>query len=352
MRGAGRSESDEGVTGSEPRVGTKLRSIQYGIGPIGAEIARVAATRQGIEIVGAVDIDPAKVGRDLGDIVGLGRQLGVMVTDDAAALFASTPADVVMHTTGSYLPQVLPQLEQIVDAGLNVVSTCEELAYPMAQHPAVAGALDRRCRERGVTVLGTGVNPGFVMDTLALVMSGVCQEVRAVRCERVVNASLRRQPLQKKIGSGLTGEQFQQLVDSRQVRHVGLYESVVMIATGLGWTLDDVTETTLPMIAEAPVHTDYFDVEPGLVTGVNQVGTGYKSGEPVITLSLRMYLDAADPHDAIQIEGVPGVDLVLRGGTHGDRATTALVVNCAPRVVDAPPGILTMKDLPPASWFA
>lgn len=340
------------MTVSKSRHGSPLRSIQYGIGPIGAEIARIAAGRGGIEIVGAVDIDPAKVGRDLGDVIGLGRPLGVTITNDAATLFQAAGVDVVMHTTGSYLPQVMPQLEQIVDAGINVVSTCEELAYPAAQHPALAGALDQRCRERGVTVLGTGVNPGFVMDTLALVMSGVCQDVRAVRCERVVNASLRRQPLQKKIGSGLTPEQFQQLVDAKQVRHVGLYESIVMIAHGLGWTLDGVTETTLPMIAEVPVHTDYFHVEPGFVTGVNQVGVGYSAGEPVITLSLRMYLDAADPHDAIQIDGTPGVDLVLRGGTHGDRATTALVVNSAPQVVAAPSGVLTMKDLPPAHWFA
>lgn len=339
------------MTGSEAAGRPALRSIQYGIGPIGAEIARLAASRGGVEIVGAVDIDPAKVGKDLGDVIGLGRQLGVTVTSDAAKLFAITPADVVMHTTGSYLPQVLPQLEQIIDAGVNIVSTCEELAYPAAQHPLLAEALEQRCRARGVSVLGTGVNPGFVMDTLALVMSGVCQDVRAVHCERVVNASLRRQPLQQKIGSGLTSEQFQELVEARKVRHVGLYESIVMIAAGLGWSLDDVTETTSPMIAERPIHTDYFDVQPGFVTGVNQVGTGYRAGEALITLSLRMYLDAPDPHDAVRIEGTPPVDLVLRGGTHGDRATSALVVNSAPRVVAAAPGLLTMKDLPPVTWF-
>lgn len=329
----------------------RLRTIHYGIGPIGAEIARIAAAREGIEIVGAVDIDPAKAGQDLGAVIGAGRELGVTVSDNAADLFARVEADVVLHTTGSYLTQVLPQLEQAVDAGLNVVSTCEELAYPIAQYPDIAAALDRRCRARGVTVLGTGVNPGFVMDTLALVLSGVCQEVRAVHCQRVVNASTRRQPLQKKIGSGLTREEFQRLVDARQVRHVGLYESVVMIADGLGWTLDEVTETTEPMIAEELVETDYFRVEPGRVTGVNQVGTGWRGGQPAITLSLQMYLGAREPRDAIQIAGTPPVDLVLRGGTHGDRATTALVVNTARRVVAAAPGLITMKDLPPATWF-
>lgn len=328
-----------------------LRVIQYGIGPIGAEIARIAAAREGIAIVGAVDIDPVKVGRDLGDVIGLGRSLGVTVTDDAGRLFAETEADVVLHTTGSYLDRVLPQLEPAIAARLNVVSTCEELAYPAAQHPELAASLDRRCKERGVTVLGTGVNPGFVMDTLALVMSGVCQQVTAVRCQRVVDAAGRRRPLQAKIGSGLTRDEFQQLVERKEVRHVGLYESVVMIAEGLGWTLDEVAESTEPMIAEERIVTDYFDVAPGRVTGVNQVGRGLVGGEEVITLSLQMYLGAKEPRDAIQIAGTPNVDLVLRGGTHGDRATTALVVNTARRVVEAPPGIITMKDLPPACWY-
>ena len=346
----GTSASEQGSARAH-RAGGRLRTIHYGIGPIGAEIARVAAAREGVEIVGAVDIDPAKVGRDLGEVVGLGRALGVPIVASAGELLAATKADVVLHTTGSYLAQVRPQLEELIDAGLNIVSTCEELAYPYAQHPEVAAEIDRRCQERGVTVLGTGVNPGFVMDTLALVMSGVCQQVTAVRCQRVVDASGRRQPLQKKIGSGLTTEEFQQLVDARQVRHVGLYESVVMIAEGLGWPLDEVRETTLPIIAEERIVTEYFDVAPGRVTGVNQVGTGLMGGREVVTLSLQMYLGARDPRDAIQIEGTPNVDLVLQGGTHGDRATTALVVNTARRVVDAPPGIITMKDLPPATWF-
>jgi 2,4-diaminopentanoate dehydrogenase len=333
-------------------VARPLRAIHYGIGPIGAEIVRVVAGRDGIVSVGAVDIDPAKVGRDLGDVAGLRQSLGVPVRDDAAVLFREVAADVVFHTTSSYLESVLPQLEAIVDAGLNVVSTCEELAHPYAQHRDLATALDERCHARGVTVLGAGINPGFVMDTLALVMSGVCQNVTAVRCQRVVNASGRRQPLQAKIGSGLTPAAFQELVAAKKVRHVGLYESVVLIAEGLGWTLDDVTETTAPVLAEERVVTDYFDVAPGNVVGVNQVGRGIVGGREAITLSLQMYLGAQEPQDAIQIAGTPNVDLVLRGGTHGDRATTALVVNAARRVVAAPPGIILMKDLPPASWFA
>ncbi|CAA9562288.1 MAG: 2,4-diaminopentanoate dehydrogenase [uncultured Thermomicrobiales bacterium] len=334
------------------RDGTSLRAISYGIGPIGAEIARVAAAREGIQLVGAVDIDPAKVGRDLGEVIGLGRSLGVPVVADARALFAEAGADVLLHTTGSSLLGVRAQLEGAIDAGLNVVSTCEELAFPAAQYPEVAAELDRRCRDRGVTTLGTGVNPGFVMDALALALSAVCQEVTAVRCRRVVDASGRREPLQRKIGSGLDREEFAELVATKQVRHVGLHESVAMVAAGLGWALDEVIEETRPMIAEERVTTDYFDVAPGRVTGVDQLGRGIVGGREAITLSLQMYLGAKEPRDEIRIEGTPGVDLVLRGGTHGDRATTAIVVNTARRVVEAPPGLITMKDLPPAAWYA
>lgn len=327
-----------------------LRAIQYGVGPIGAEVARVAAARQGIALVGAVDIDPAKVGRDLGEVIGLGRALGIPVSGDARALFARAEADVVLHTTGSALERVRPQLEEAIAAGLNVVSTCEELAYPAAQHPDLAADLDRRCRERGVTVLGTGVNPGFVMDALPLIVSGVCQRVTAVHCRRVVDASGRREPLQRKIGAGLTREEFAALVEAKQVRHVGLYESVAMLADGLGWALDEIAETTEPVLAEEPVATEFFSVAAGRVAGVSQLGRGLIGGREVIALSLQMYLGAREPRDEIRIEGTPGVDLILRGGTHGDRATTAIVVNAARRVVAAPPGLITMKDLPPASW--
>jgi len=324
----------------------RYRTIHYGLGPIGQELARLAASRESIEIVGAIDIDPAKVGRDLGEVIGLGRDLGIKVRNDADVVFDETAADAVLHTTGSYLKQVWKQLEGIIMAGLNVVSTCEELSYPAAQFPDLAKQIDDLARANGVSVLATGVNPGFVMDTLALALSGVAQQVTAVHVERNQNASTRRLPLQAKIGSGKTVAEFTELVAAGKVRHVGLQESVYMVAAGLGWELDGYEETTEPVVATHQIHTEYFDVAPGFVCGVNQFGRGFVNGEPKIVLHLRMYLDADPAHDKIVLEGPTRLELVIPGGLQGDRATTAIAVNAVPRVVEHAPGLVTMKDLP------
>lgn len=325
--------------------------MQYGLGPIGAGLARLAAGKRQVQLVGGIDIDPTKIGRDLGEVIGLDRKLGVSVRGDAAEALAEWRPDAVLHTTGSYLAQTGPQLAGIVESGANVVSTCEELAYPVVHAPDWATRLDELAKGRGVTVLGTGVNPGWVMDTLPLFLSGVCQEVRRVRVQRVVDASKRREPLQRKVGAGLSREEFQKLVDAGKVRHVGLKESVTMLAEGLGWRLDDVTESTEAEVASAKITTPYLTVEPGQVAGVRQVGRGFRAGEELITLELRMFVGAEGSRDAVQIEGNPSVDALLQGGTHGDLATAAIAVNAIPRVLAAPPGVITMKDLPPVAFW-
>lgn len=327
------------------------RAIQYGLGPIGQEVARLAAQHPGLEIVGAVDIDPDKIGKDLGEVVGLDRRLGVTVSGKADALFQSTPADVVLHTTGSSLRQVYPQLEGVLEAGLNVVSTTEELSFPMAQHPELARQLDAIGKRTGATALGTGVNPGFVMDSLAVYFSAVSQQVDRVYCERIQNASSRRQPLQAKIGSGKTVAEFQELVRQQAVRHVGLQESVYMLAAAMGWQLDDYRESTDPVVASHEIKTQYFHVQPGQVAGVNQLGLGFVRGQEKIRLHLKMYLDAEPAHDRIVLEGPTRLELIIPGGLQGDRATTAIVLNSIPSVVNHAGGLVTMIDMPMAhAW--
>ncbi|MCS7246467.1 MAG: hypothetical protein NZ696_02550 [Thermomicrobium sp.] len=322
------------------------RVVQYGLGPIGQELARLAIERPSFRLVGAIDIDPAKVGRDVGEVLGLGEPVGVVVRPDAEAVLAETRPDCVLHATGSFLDRVFPQLETAVRASCNVVSTCEELAFPAAGHPELASRLDELAREQGVTVLGTGVNPGYVMDTLPLFFSGVAQTVTAVQVQRIQNASTRRKPLQEKIGAGRTIEEFQQLVAAGSVRHVGLRESAYLIAAGLGWTVERYEERIEPVIAERRIVTEYFTVEPGRVCGVDQLGRAIVGGSERITLHLRMYLDADPAYDRVRLEGATPLELVIPGGLQGDRATTAIVLNAVPRVVEHPPGLVTMVDLP------
>ncbi|MFQ6015980.1 MAG: dihydrodipicolinate reductase [Anaerolineae bacterium] len=326
----------------------KIRTIHFGLGYVGTEIARLVSHRRDMEIVGAIDIDEAKVGLDLGRVLGEDQDWGIVISDDPQAVLTSGGADIVVHCTGSYLPQVYPQLVEVIEADLNLISTCEELAYPALQHPDLAHELDRLARQHGVTVLGSGINPGFVMDKLVVVLSGATQEVKSVRVTRVVDASQRRFPLQKKVGAGLSVEEFEERVKKGTVRHVGLRESAALIAASLGWELDDLQEMTEPVVATRKARTRYVAVEPGQVAGVRQVVQGLKEGVELIRLELQMYLDAEEPRDSIYIEGTPNIDMTIAGGIHGDRGTAAVIVNSIPSVVAAPPGLVTVEDLPPA----
>lgn len=321
----------------------KVRVIAFGLGPIGSGIARVVAARADFQIIGAVDIDPNKAGKDLGQVIGLERDLGVKVSNDAARILKKK-ADVVVHSTGSVLKQVEPQLEAIIRSRHNIVSTCEELSQPW-KHGQVARRIDTLAKKFGVTVLGTGINPGFMMDTLPIMLTGVCQQVTCVRVHRVVDASKRRQPLQKKIGTGLTVDEFKTLAAKKQIRHVGLAESVALIAQALRWKLDRIEETIEPVVAIQPVKTEYFDVTPGHVTGVHQSGYGLRNGERVIELDLKMSVDAGDSVDEAWLEGKPSIHSVIQG-VHGDLSTAAVAANSIRRVVAAPPGLVTMADIP------
>jgi 2,4-diaminopentanoate dehydrogenase len=324
----------------------KIRVIQYGIGPIGASIVRLMRQKSSLEIVGAIDTDAKKVGRDLGEVVGApDAPWGVLVSADATSVLAK-PADVVVHSTSSYLTSVMDQLLACLGAGLCVVSTCEELAYPFRKHPQLSKTLDDAAKEEGVALLGTGVNPGFVMDKLPLTLSAVSQRVEWVSAVRIVDASKRRLPLQKKIGAGMTPDEFRAQVAAGVIKHHGLPESIAMVADGLGFSLDDISETIEPMIAEEVVKTEFLEVAPGQVAGVHQVARGTAAGKEKIFMELKMYVGAQNPADTVVLKGDPNLTLTIPGGTHGDVATAAVVVNAIPSILAAKAGLQTSRDLP------
>jgi len=312
---------------------------QYGIGPIGAEIARLLLTKPWIKVVAAIDIDPNKIGKDLGEVIGLGRTTGVIVTAEL-----QTRAEVVCHSTGSRLREVAAQLRDLLDRGSHVVSTCEELSFPLDE--AVREELQQVARRRNVTLLGTGVNPGFVMDKLPLTVTAVCQEIKAVEIIRIQNASTRREPLQRKVGAGMTADEFRAAVASGRIKHMGLKESLMLVGNGLGVEFERVSDEKIePIIAEREVVTQYLRVAPGQVAGVHQTIDG--RGRINVSLELRMYVGAEDiAADRVIVKGIPDVEMEIKGGVHGDRATAAMVVNAIPRVVSARPGVLTMDDIP------
>jgi hypothetical protein len=328
-----------------------IKVLHFGLGPIGAGVVRQVASRKGFKIVGAVDIDPAKAGRDLGEVAGLERPLRVKVSADAKKAIRSAKPDVVVLSTTSSLKRTLPQIESILALKVPIVSTTEELAYPTRANMRYARVIHQLAKKAKVAVLGTGVNPGFVMDALPIALTGVCERVEAIRVDRIQDARVRRLPFQQKIGAGLTREQFQRKVEDGSVRHVGLAESVSMIADAFGWKLDEITDDIQPRIATATVASEYLAVDPGYVCGIEQDGVGYRNGQALVRLHMEAYLGAPESYDAVEITGSPALKMKIAGGVHGDIATTSIVVNSLPKILEVSPGLHTMRDMPLPSFF-
>jgi hypothetical protein len=328
-----------------------IRVMHFGLGPIGAAVAQQVFERSGLKIVGGIDIDPAKVGRDVGEVIGLGKRVGAKVSGDAVKAIKAARPDVVVLCTSSSVRTVMPQIETILKTKTPIVSTTEELSYPGYTHVRQARQIDTWAKKAKVGVLATGVNPGFAMDALPIALTAVCERVDRVTVNRVQDARIRRLPFQQKIGAGLTTEQFQRKVDDGSVRHVGLTESIAMIADALGWDLDRITDDIQPKLAAVTVSSEHLAVDPGYVCGIIQDGVGYKGKQPVIRLHLEAYLGAPESYDSIEIEGHPSLSMKIAGGIHGDVATASIVVNSIPKVIDAAPGLHTMRDLALPSFF-
>ena len=327
-----------------------IKVIVFGVGAVGRRIAKFLLEKEGVEIVGAIDIAKDKVGRDLGEVIGVKKRLGVVVSDDADAVLSRAKADVMLHATSSFLRQVYPQIAKALEHGVNVISTCEELSYPYIVDADLARKLDELAKEHGATVLGTGVNPGFVMDTLPITLTGACQRVEAIEVTRSLDAANRRVPFQKKIGAGLTPEELKDKLERREITaHVGLEQSMNLIASALGWKLERIEIADVePVIAERRVASKVeggVTVEPGQVAGLKQSGWAVKDGRRVITLNLYMYM-GAEEYELYTIKGVPTINMKNTPCMHGDISTVAMIINSIPKVINAPPGLVTMKDLP------
>lgn len=320
-----------------------IRIAQFGLGPIGLETLKLAATRPWIEIVGGVDVNPALAGQSLGVLTGLSSLRGAPVVPAVSDL-AERP-DLIFHTAVSKLADAAAQILPLAALGISIVSSCEELLFPAFRNAHLARQLDEAAKSGGARILGTGVNPGFVMDLLPLCLTGVCRSVEAVHVQRVVNASTRRGPLQKKIGSGLPPAEFERLFRLGQAGHAGLKDSAALLAHGLGWELESLVETGAAVAADHDIATAHVTVKKGQTCGLHQRAEGVVRGRTCLTLDLKMYLDAPDPHDACQIAGEPPLDLRLEGGVAGDTATIAALVNAAPRLLSAPPGLRLMTDI-------
>jgi 4-hydroxy-tetrahydrodipicolinate reductase len=302
--------------------------------------------RPDLELVGVVDSDPGKVGRPLEEFLPQAASLGLRVTGDTTACIKDNRAVALTHTTVSYLGDCIDHLREIARAGVAMVSSTEELLYPWLRHPKWAVELDELSRQHGSRLLGTGINPGFLMDLLPVLAGAPCERVRAVRAQRVVDAGTRRGPLQRKVGAGITPEEFAKRVAGGRFGHVGYCESGALLASKMGWKLETLEETIEPVLAEKPITTEFVELAPGDVAGIHQTVSGTMGGQEVVHLDLKMYVGASDPHDAFVLDSDPPIAWRCERGVAGDPATAAILVNAIDRLQTLSPGLKTVADLP------
>ncbi|NSW58504.1 MAG: dihydrodipicolinate reductase [Armatimonadetes bacterium] len=329
-----------------------IRSIHTGLGPIGLQILAATVDERIARPVAAADIDPKLCGCPLGQVLIRPELDAVFVRPDLESAITDAEngegADVVVLATGSFLPDIADQILLCVDRGLNVVSTSEQLNWPWLRSPDLADEIDARAKDRGVTVVGTGINPGLLLDLLPLLLCRPSLNIRRVTARRIVNVSLRRPQLQRKVGSAMSPEEYRQLADQGLVGHVGLAESAAMLAAGLGWAPVSVDETIAPVIATEQTGTEHFTIEPGQVMGSHQEARVAGPDGKEIHLVCRMTHGEADPRDEIEIDGDPPVNMRIENGIFGDTATAGCTAKILRLTVEAKPGLLTVKDLPVA----
>jgi len=320
--------------------------VVMGLGEVGRAIARAALARPDFRVLGAIDEDPALAGRPLAEVLGVPAP-DAAVARDPEALLKAGRGGVVLHATRSRLEEVLPELARAVRAGMSVVSTCEELAWPWLRGEEAAEELDRLCEEQNVAVLGTGVNPGFVLDRLPALLGQAATAVRHARALRVVDASGRRPALQRKIGAGLSEEAFHEAAERGQVGHVGLAESAALLSAGLGLPLDEVEEEVVPLVAQEDDASPgaVVRVRRGQVAGVQQTARVFAEEREVVRLELTIAIGAEDPRDEVELDADPPLRLVVPGGVPGEAATVAAVVNAVVPVTELR-GLVTVLDLP------
>jgi len=328
-----------------------IKVAVLGAGQMGAGIIRLLLQKQGTELVGVYEKSADRVGTDVGDIIGHDKELGIKLTNDLPGLLSSTTPHIVIQATCSKVVQVADELKTVVRNGTNAISIGEEMSYPAYEAPELAAEIATLALENKVTVLGTGINPGFVLDLLVIALTGVCYKVESITAKRINDLSPYGPSVLTTQGVGITPEAFKKGVeDGSVVGHFGFPESVSMIAKALGWKIDKIEQTREPIISNVDRETKFVKIKPGLTAGCTHTAVGYVDGKPVIHLihpqQVHPYLEEVTTGDYIEIKGEPNVNLSGSPEIPGGIGTTALAVNMIPQVITSSPGLKSMAELP------
>lgn len=331
----------------------KVRVGLWGFGAMGRGMAKMLLDKKGLEIVSVCDLDPNKTGKSIFELLGLekGNRKDVLIEPDYKKAFTEKCADVVLLATDSFVKNAFSKIEYILKQKINVISTAEEMAYPQAQSPEMAKDLDRIAKENGVSVLGTGINPGFVLDLLVLALTGTCEKVESIKAVRVNDLSPFGHAVMEEQGVGVTREIFEKGVAEGTIAgHVGFPESIRMITDGIGWNLDKIDQTREPIMSNVYRKSEYAEVQAGNVAGCRQCGYGYVDGELKIVMEhpqqILPHLEGIKTGDYVTIKGIPNIDLQITPEIPGGIGTIAMCVNSIPHIINARPGLKTMLDIP------
>lgn len=325
-----------------------FRVLQIGFGTMGRKISQAIIERENLQLVGVVDVDPKLQNQEVEKLLSLDSSSSTVIRTNLEQVSSERPADVALVLTSSSLEKVTPTISLCLQTGIDVLSLCEELSYPYVRHPQLSKELDRLGKKHNKTILGTGINPGFLMDLLPIVLSAPCIRVDNIHVTRHMNSSHRRASFQKKIGTGMTQEDFKKAIAKKTITgHVGLVESIHMIGKALNFNLDNVEEfPPKPVIASKETVTPFATARKGEVLGLKSQAIGQQGGVTLITLDFLAYAEASPEYDEVRINGHPNIHQRIESGVHGDYGTTGMIVNLIPLVIQARPGLLTMMDLP------
>lgn len=333
-----------------------MRNIRVGIwgfGAMGSGMAKMLLKKTGVEIVSVCDMHPDRVGKSIYEVLGSekGERCEVIIKSDANEAFTDECADVVLLATDSFTKGAFDKIKLILEKKINVISTAEEMAYPKAQEPELAAKLDEIAKANGVSVLGTGINPGFVLDLLILALTGTCEEVDYIKAARVNDLSPFGKAVMIEQGVGVTKDEFLRGVEDGSIAgHVGFPESINMITDGIGWNLEKVEETREPIMSNVYRKSEYAEVEAGNVAGCRQCGYGYVNGKVKIEMEhpqqILPHLEGQSTGDYVSIKGIPNIDLQITPEIPGGIGTIAMCVNSIPHIINAIPGLKTMLDIP------
>ncbi|WP_069649416.1 2,4-diaminopentanoate dehydrogenase [Caloranaerobacter ferrireducens] len=330
-----------------------VKVIIWGFGAMGSGMAEMLLKKKGVEIVGVCDRNEARVNKSMYEVLGVerGDRPEVIIKENIEDVITEKCADVVLLATDSFTKNAFDKIKFCLEKKINVISTAEEMAYPMAQSPELSKEMDKIAKENGVTVLGTGINPGFIMDLLVIALTGACEEVKHIKASRINDLSPFGPAVMTEQGVGTTVDEFNKGVeDGTLAGHVGFPESINMIADAIGWEVSKIEQTKEPIISNVYRKTKYAEVQPGNVAGCRQMGYGYIGDELKIEMEHPQQIlpekEGVETGDYIWIKGTPNISMQIKPEIPGGIGTIAMCVNMIPHVINADPGLKTMLDLP------